>query len=333
MPTIQDIADKLNISKSTVSKGLNNASDISVEMRRKILDTAVEMGYQNKRIMERTKTLCILMHYMECDTPNKFGHGIVLGFRQMAEPDGWNVVIVPVDDEFQKSVSYEEFMLTNDYHGSFVLGFSLKDPWMEDFKTTRFPTVLYDNYLKSNPKIASVSCDNQEGFDLAVKYLKQLGHKKIGLISGPQESYILTARNQAYVKALEKYGLEINEDYIGIGYHIAASVHDHLQRLYDLGVTAILFSHDTRAFAAMTECLDHKIRIPADLSIIGFDDLPMAAYTNPPLTTIRQDRLSIGKTGYYAMSCLINNIPIGSILLRAPLIIRESTGKPRKMDA
>ena len=65
---------------------------------------------------------------------------------------------------------------------------------------------------------------------------------------------------------------------------------------------------------------------PGDVSIIGFDDLPMAAYTQPPLTTIRQDRIALGKCGYYAMSCLLNQIPIGSILLRAPLIVRESTG-------
>ena len=85
MATINDIAAKLGISKSTVSKGLNDATDISVEMRRKILETAIELGYTNKRSQKRTKKLCIFIANMSYDTPNQFGHDIILGFRQMAE--------------------------------------------------------------------------------------------------------------------------------------------------------------------------------------------------------------------------------------------------------
>lgn len=76
----------------------------------------------------------------------------------------------------------------------------------------------------------------------------------------------------------------------------------------------------------MTECSDRCIQVPRDLSIIGFDDLPMTAYTTPPLTTIRQDRIGLGRCGYFAINCLLGGLPIGSILLRAPLIIRDSTG-------
>ena len=326
MATINDIAAKLGVSKSTVSKGLNHATDISEEMRRKILETAVELGYTNKRVISREKKLCILIENMDYNTPNQFGHDIILGFRQMAEPDGWLVDVVPIDKDFQRSIPYGVFMIQNDYQGAFILGFSLIDPWMAEFKSSKIPAVLYDNYIGSNPRIASVGCDSQEGFDQAVKHLVSLGHKKIGLISGPLESYIVKARYNAYLNALSKYGLEINEDYIGLGYFISDSTKDHVQRMYDLGVTAIICSHDIRAISAITECIDRGLRIPEDLSIIGFDDLPMTAYTEPPLTTIRQDRPALGKAGYYAMTCLLNQLPISSVLLRAPLIIRSSTG-------
>jgi LacI family transcriptional regulator len=217
-------------------------------------------------------------------------------------------------------------MIEHFYAGAFVLGFSLLDPWMKEFKTTKIPTVLYDNYIKSNPHVASIGCDSQEGFELAVKHLRNLGHEKIGLISGPPESYIMQARYNAYLNSLEKYGLEVNSDYVGIGYYVAESVRVHIPKLIEQGVTAILFSHDARAVAALTECRDRGIRIPQDLSIIGFDDLPMTEYTDPALTTIRQDRLSLGKCGYYAMNCLLNKVPIGSITLRATLVERQSTG-------
>lgn len=330
MTTINDIAAKLGVSKSTVSKGLNNATDISKEMRKKILETAVELGYSNKRLLNREKKLCILIENMDYNTPNQFGYDIILGFRQMAEPDGWTVETVPVDKDFQRGIPYGVFMIQNGYLGAFILGFSLIDPWMTEFKSAKIPAVLYDNCIAGNPKIASVGCDSQEGFDQAVKHLVDLGHKKIGLISGPLESYVLKARYNAYINALSKYNLEINEEYIGLGYFVSDSTREHVQRMYNLGVTAIICSHDIRAISAITECMDRGIRIPEDLSIVGFDDLPIAACTEPPLTTVRQDRLALGKTGYYAMSCLLNDVSISSVMLRAPLIVRSSTGPVRK---
>ena len=326
MATINDIAEKLGISKSTVSKGLNNARDVSEEMRKKILETAVELGYVNRRQQKERKALCILVENMDFQTPNQFGHDIILGFKQMAEPEGWTVDIIPIDMEFQRGIPYGVFIMEHGYQASFILGLTLLDPWIHELRTSRVPTVLYDNYVKENPCIASVGCDSQEGFELAVKHLTSLGHKKIGLISGPLESYILKARYNAYLNAMDKFNLEINENYIGLGYFVNDSTRKYIPKLLNEGVTAILFSHDVRAISAITECKDRGIRIPEDVSIVGFDDLPMTAYTLPSLTTIRQNRIGIGKCGYYALSCLLNQVSIGSILLRATLIVRNSTG-------
>lgn len=326
MATINDIAARLGVSKGTVSKGLNNAKDISDEMRKKILETAVELGYVSKHLQKKEKKLCILVENMEIHTPNQFGHDIVLGFKQMAEPDGWTVDIVPIDIEFQRGIPYGVFMLEHGYHASFLLGLTLLDPWMKEFRISNIPTVLYDNYIKGNPNIASVGCDSQEGFELSVKHLIELGHKKIGLISGPLESYVLKARYNAYLSAMEKYGLELNDNYIGLGYYVNDSTKKYIPMLLKEGVTAILFSHDIRAISAITECNDRGIRIPEDLSIVGFDDLPMTAHTLPPLTTIHQDRIALGKCGFYALSCLLNHVTIGSILLRPTLVVRNSTG-------
>lgn len=332
MATISDIANKLGISKSTVSKALSNATDISKETRMKILEAAAELGYVAKHNKEADeKKLVLIVENMDYSTPNQFGYDIIHGFMDMAAADNWTVDVFPVDKEFQRGVPYSVFMMDHGYKGSFILGFSLVDPWMAEFRSCKFPTVLYDNYVNSNPKIASIGCDSEEGFEQAVKHLIGLGHKKIGLISGPLESHIVKERYYAYINALSKHGLEVNEEYIGLGYYISDSTKSHVKRMYDLGVTAILCSHDIRAISALTVCLDHNIRIPEELSIIGFDDLPMTAYTEPPLTTIRQDRPALGKAAYYALTCLLNNLPISSITLRAPLIVRGSTGPARNV--
>lgn len=331
MATINDIAKILGVSKSTVSKGLNNATDISEDMRIKIIETAAALGYTNKHMQERNKKLCIIVENIEYNTPNQFGYDIIQGFKQMAEHDGWLVDVLTINKDFQRGIPYNVFMIQNNYVASFILGFSLLDTWMSEFKNSKIPVVLYDNFIKGNPKVASITCDCHDGFDEAVKHLVSLGHKKIGLITGPLESYIIKARYNAYIDALRKYNLEINEDFIGQSYYIADSTKENIQRMYDLGVTAVMFSHDVRAISAITECMDRGIRIPKDMSLIGFDDLPMCAYTEPPLTTIRQDRFALGKAGYYALTCLLDNLPIGSITLRAPLIVRGSTGPARNI--
>lgn len=323
--TIKDIADKLGLSKGTISKGLNNATDISEETRRLILQTAVEMGYTSKNAKQQIK-VCIFIENMRYSNSSQFGYDIVHGFCDLAEREGWMVDIYPITPEEQRSTPYDIFMLQEKYQAAFILGFSLLDPWMEEFHHTHFPTVLYDNYIPHNPNTCSIGCDSNEGFQHAVKHLVELGHKKIGLISGPLDSYITRARYQAYLSAMEQYHLEVNRDYIGLGYFTSETSKHYIPKLYAQGVTAILFSHDIRAISGMTECADINIRIPEDLSIIGFDDLPISATCSPPLTTIQQDREALGKCAYYVMSSLLNHVPIGSILLRAPLIVRDSTG-------
>ena len=104
MATIKDIASRLGISVSTVSKGLNGASDISEELRQTVLDTAVEMGYTTKRMKkEEHKKLCIFIENMDFETANQFGYEIVLGFKQAAYRDNWEVAVNPITPAFQTS--------------------------------------------------------------------------------------------------------------------------------------------------------------------------------------------------------------------------------------
>lgn len=327
MATIQDIAERLGVTKGTVSKALNGAPDISETLRKSILETAVELGYTKKRRpRDSARKLCILVENLEYEAPHHFGYEIVLGFRQMAEPAGYTVDIVPTTEKLQNSIPYDMFMLQNDYLGAFVLGFSLLDPWMKDLKTSRTPTVLYDNYIHSNPHTAYVGVDNDEGMELAVAHLKGQGHRRIGYLSGALGSHIMQVRHRAFFRAMRQNGLKSDPTYAGSSYYITECTQKHLHRLVAAGMTAVICSHDLLANAAMVECQQMGLRIPDDISIIGFDDLPICAYTSPPLTTIRQERVQLGKSGYYALDSLMNGVSIGTLLLHARLIKRGSAG-------
>ena len=118
MTTIQDIADKLGITKGTVSKALNGAPDISETLQKQVLETAVEMGYTRLRRYKNTaKKLCVLVQKdnIQYEEPHHFAYDIVMGFRQMAEPAGYLVDVVPIDMNLQRRLSYDVFMLQNNY--------------------------------------------------------------------------------------------------------------------------------------------------------------------------------------------------------------------------
>lgn len=328
MTTIQDIADKLGISKGTVSKALNDAPDISETLQKQVLETAVELGYTKlRRYKKSAKKLCVIVQKdnIQYEKPHHFAYDIVMGFRQMAEPAGYEVEAVPIDVSTQRKISYDIFMLQNDYAGSFLLGLSLGEPWMKDFRTSRTPAVLYDNHIIGNPTTAYVGIDNDEGMDLAVGHLKKLGHQKIGYLSSALGSYIMQVRHKAFFQAMHNHGLKTDPSYAGCSYYLSECMEKHLPRFLDMGLTAIICCQDTFASAAITQCQQMGIQVPRDISIIGFDDIPMSPYTSPPLTTVRQDRIEIGKSGYYALSSLLNGVSIGTVLLHADLKVREST--------
>ena len=169
MATLEDIAKTLGVSKSTVSKALNGAWDVSDAMRRAVVETAVELGYSRLRRGEEAPRLAVFITNMDYASPEDFGYDILVGFRKLAEPAGYQVSVIPLDYKLEKSIAYDQYMLQGNYLGGLFLGLSLDDPWLRDFETCRTPTVLYDNRVSGNPRVTYVGADNAEGMFLAVQ--------------------------------------------------------------------------------------------------------------------------------------------------------------------
>lgn len=327
MATIKDIAERLGISVSTVSKGLNGASDISESLRQTVLDTAVELGYTTKQMRGRARRkLCIFVENMECETPEQFGYDIILGFRQSAFRRDCDVTVTPVTPAFQSAEKYDTYMLKNGYAGAFLLGLALQDEWISQFRSTSIPTVLLDNYIKKNPAVSYIGTDSFEGIDDAIEHLTGLGHTRIGLINGSRNSMISDQRWQAYADSMTAHSLPFSEDTMPYAYFVPEAAKPHVDKLLSMGITAILCGNDLIASGVIAECRARGVRVPEDISVIGFDDIPISAKLDPPLTTIRQDRIELGKCGFYALNSLIDHVPISKTLLRPQLIVRGSTG-------
>lgn len=328
MATIKDIANKLGISISTVSKGLNGASDISREMRQTILDTAVEMGYTTKKMKkEEHKKLCIFVENMDYEASSQFGYDIVLGFKQAAFRDNWSVTILPITPAFQLQEKYDTFMLKNGYSGAFLVGFALQDEWMRQLETTGIATALFDNFIKRNPNVAYIGTDSFEGIDSAIEHLCLLGHKKIAFLNGSLHSMITEHRQQAFFDSMAARNLPVDDSLIANGYYVAESAKDFVPAFLSNGATAIVCGNDLLAYGVISECEQRGFRVPEDISVIGFDDLPLSSHTTPPLTTIRQERIELGKCAYMALNSLMNHVSVSKELLRPQFILRKSTAK------
>lgn len=330
MATIRDIANRLGISVSTVSKGLNGASDISEELRQMVLDTAVEMGYSTKRSKkEENRKLCIFVENMDYESMDEFGYDIILGFKQNAFRHNWDVDIVPVTPSFQDEEKYDTYLLKNGYCGAFLVGFALHDEWMKQLEDTTMPTVLFDNFIASNPNVCYIGTDSYEGISMAVNHLYTLGHRRIAFLNGSLYSMVSDQRQEAFENAMERLELPLQSDLMARGYYVSDSAKYHVPGFLAAGATAIVCGNDLIAKGVMEECIQKGFRIPEDISVIGFDDIPIVATFDPPLTTIRQERNELGKCAYVILNSLIHHISISKTLIRPKLVERESTTRVR----
>ena len=332
MATIKEIAQRLNISISTVSKGLNGANDISDELKQLVLDTAIEMGYSTKRSKkEEFRKLCIFVTNMEYETTDSFGYDIILGFKQNAFRHNWDVSIVPITMDFQQEQKYDTYLLEHGFCGAFVLGLSLHDPWMKQIKATTMPTVLFDNIIDRNPNVAYLATDSYEGIHMAVEHLVSLGHQKIGFMNGCLDSLVSDQRQEAFEDAMKEFGLPLNEKLMARDDFVSETAKYHIPGFLEEGVTAILCGNDLLARGVLDCCKEAGYRVPEDISVIGFDDIPIAETTEPPLTTIAQQRNALGRCAYTILNSLVNHVSISKSLLRPRLVMRASTAEV-KMD-
>lgn len=324
MATLDDIAQELGISKGTVSKALNGAKDISKKMQQAVLEKAVELGYSRVNRNGDAPRVAVFIINMEYTRPDDFGYDIVMGFRQVAEPSGYQVEIVPLTAEIQKEYHYDEYMMLNNYVGAVFLGMCLLDPWIHEFESCKSPTVLYDNSDYCNPKVASVGVNNAEGIQLAINHLRSLGHEKIGYLSSALESYVYQQRYNAFIQVMTRLDLLADDSVMGNAYQVSKCVSTHLPRLLKSGCTAIICSHDFLAHAVMVHCIELGLRIPTDISVIGFDDIPLCRFTTPPMTSVRQNRSAVGKSAFFALLSQLSGVHLSTHLLHAELIQRES---------
>ena len=331
MATIKDIADQLHFSVSTISKGLNGASDISEKTRRLILDAAMKMGYipkQSQRLGAGLTRICVFIENMDYEKVEQFGYDIILGFKLEAASERWDVSIVPLAMNRKSECGYEDYMRANHYAAGFLLGFRLHDDWLAQIERTNVPTVLLDNVVYRK-NVACVGVDNQQGIFYAVEHLAGLSHRKIALLNGEADSCVSRERLAGFRLGMETCGLTVKKELVAGGDDKAEGTGGVVRKFIREGATAIVCASDLLAHRVLCELHRAGLRVPDEVSVTGFDDLPLASYTTPSLTTVRQDRLAIGKNVCKVLVQLLGGNSVSRLLLAPELVVRESTGRPK----
>jgi len=336
--TSHDVAKLAGVSRTTVSFVLNDvrSAQISDETRRRVLEAAKSLGYHpdasaRSLATRQTRTIAIVLY----QTPDRivgdaFLANVVRGLSEVARQRGFRLLLHPFERNDEDE--YLSLVLENRIDGLLLSGPRSDDEQLLRLHQEGFPIVLMGQL--HNTDIPFVDVDNASAAELAVDHLIGLGHKRIALITNAPPSYTASAdRHDGYRRALLKAGLEYDESLVRHGNFRAYSGYQAMEDLLSLTipVTATFVASDEVAAGALAALHQHKTRVPEDMAIVGFDDIPLASYLNPPLTTVR---LPAYELGLQSARMLIDRIESKEMsqsfrLLETALVVRESCGARR----
>lgn len=332
--SIDQVAKLAYVSRSVVSRVLNNHPNVSDEARERVMKVVEEHDYRPSSVARGLATnqsyeIGILAP-RRCDEAlaNGFWSLLHLGIFEESIQQGYFVSMSPISTNLEAAI--EEHVLDDKrLDGYILLTQEVTDIVVNKLIEREIPLVLV-GHGPANPNLNSVDVDNFAGAYKATNHLIEQGHTRIGVMLASLKMQESADRLEGYKKALEDAGLPIREDYIAIGNYSQKHGFDTMKRWIKEGldISAVFSTSDTLAMGVLLALHKENISVPEEISLVGFDDLPFAQYTIPPLTTIQQP---ICEKGRRAARLLINQIEnkdsqIVHENLEPELIVRESCG-------
>ncbi|MDT8414186.1 MAG: LacI family DNA-binding transcriptional regulator [Flavobacteriaceae bacterium] len=329
--TLKHISKELDVSISTVSKALKDSPEISQETREKVQAFAKLYNYRPNNIAlslknRKTKNIGVIIP----EIVHHFFATVIEGIEQEANASGYNVIICLSSESFDKEVINME-MLANGSIDGFILSLTKETQMKKDYHhlleviNQGMPLVLFDRIADEIPCDKVVIDDEKGAFD-AVNKLIEVGCKKIGLISTVDYVSVGRLRTQGYLKALIKNNIEVDQNLI-VKIEDVAHASEMIAPLLDCGVDGVFAVNEAFAMTAINLAHEKGIKIPSQLSVIGFTDGELSKYASPALTTVSQNGHQIGQE---AARMLIEKIEEESEVyqtkvVKTKLIVRKST--------
>lgn len=333
---LKDIAEKANVSISTVSRIINNQGNFTEETRRKVLEIAGEYlkpGATPARLSGIAYGIAVFVPDSNDFFDNDPASSADLNdLKEQFEAHGHRFQLATRTAEFAPSSSAYRLLAEKKIDAAIVFDPFADDKLIEELATRGIP-YLATNGRSYDSSHNFVDYDNRKGAYEVIKYLHGLGHRKIGLIAGPGQHLVNDNRLRGCRDAYAELGLEWDESAIQSGAFDPAHGYQAVKRLLGdhPGMTAIFAFNDMIAFGAMKGLSELKLKIPRDVSLVGFDDLKLSEFMTPPLTTVRRFKYDISQLIVKMIAELITNQTISevNISLKTELVERDSCGKAR----
>ena len=313
MPTIKDVARKSGYSITTVSRALNGYDDVNAETKKKIQRVASELKYYPNAIARSlVKRGSKTLGYILCGLERGSKHAIIQEFLSaiydFTREKGYEVLILAVDSQNPGSKSYLQFAREHNLAGIIVSGITTDEKYYKELLNSQIPCVLID-LLADNIRVGCVTTDNYEASREVVSYLYKMGHRSIAFLNGKEKASVSMVRYSGFVDKMRELGLNLSMDYVINGEFSEETAYREIKKFLPRHpeITAIYCASDLMALGAMSAAKDLDIDIPGRLSIVGFDNIPIARYTSPALTTVEQDFYQMGHEAAKMLYSIIRN--------------------------
>ena len=328
---IRDVARRAKVSTATVSRTVNQVATVDAQLAKRVWKAVEELGYYPNRqaralVSGRSRVFGLIVS----EITNPFFPEIVQTFETLAVEQHYEILLTSTIHDPRRMELAVRRMIEGRVDGVAILTFGMEDSLLEHLRFRNLPLVFVDVGPKA-PRVSNIRVDYADGIRQAVQHLAAFRHERIGFITGPLRLRSAAARKAAFLGSMSEIGLPVEPEYIVEGDHRLEGGKSALQKLAELRErpTALLCSNDMTAIGVMREAYELGIKVPQELSIVGFDDIRMAEFMTPPLTTIQMSQSDLARLAFEALLKEVKRetpLPEGSeYVLKTRLVLRGST--------
>jgi len=328
---IRDIAKRAGVSTATVSRTINGVPTVAPQLAKRVWKTIDELGYypntQARALVSgRTKTFGLIVS----EITNPFFPTVIQVFEHLALQHGYEILLSSTGHDPQRMKVAVRRMIERRVDGVAILTFGMEESLLEDLRLRNVPLAFID-VGPARPGVINIRIDYEHGITQAVQHLSALGHEKIAFVAGPARVKSAVARKQAFVGAMRQLGLKVERRFLVTGDHTSNGGMVALQSLLSLQTrpTAVLCSNDLTAIGVMRHAHQAGLKVPEDLSVIGFDNIWLSDFLVPPLTTVQMSQTELAEVAFHALLTEAQreeHPPEGShYTLTTSLLLRSST--------
>jgi LacI family transcriptional regulator len=329
---IREIARRAKVSTATVSRTINRIPTVDPLLAKRVWKVVEELGYfPNTQARALVSGKSRIFGLIISEITNPFFPEIVQVFERIAVENHYEILLTSTGNDPKRVGDAVRRMIERRVEGVAVMTFGMEEGLLEDLRLRKVPLVFADVGL-ARPYVSNIRIDYLHGIRQAVQHLAALRHERIAFISGHLRIKSAEARQQAFLQSMQEIGLKVHPELLVEGNHTIEGGIDAFGKLLEVAQrpTAVLCSNDMTALGVLRKSFEDGISIPRDLSVIGYDDIHLAQFVLPALTTVRMSQAELARMAFEALLAETQRespAPNGTeYLLTTELVLRESTG-------